>query len=72
MNRPSDLTLPPKKKTLDENRNRLFSSMGKSDVDYVAKKEMPLTHVTTIDRVRAILEAGKLKSMAKLESEGLT
>ena len=72
MNRPTELSLPPKRKTLDENRDRLFSTMKKSDIDYVSKKEMPLTHVTTIDRVRSILESGKLKSMAKLESEGLT
>lgn len=68
MNRPTELTLPPKKRTLDENRDRLFSSMKKSDVDFVVKKEMPLTHVTTTERVRGILESGELRSMAKLEA----
>lgn len=62
------LAFPPSEKLLDKNRNRLFSIAGKVEKDLVKKIDMPLTHLTTIDRVEAILESGELRSIAKQES----
>lgn len=62
------LTFPPSKKLLDENRNRLFSLAGKVEKDLVKKIGMPITHLTTVDRVEAILRSGELRSIAKQES----
>lgn len=63
------LAFPPSKKLLDENRrNRLFSLAGKVEKDLVKKIDMPLTHLTTVDRVEAILRSGELRSIAKQES----
>lgn len=62
------LAFPPSEKLLDKNRNRLFSIAGKVEKDLVKKIDMPLTHLTTADRVEAILESGELRSIAKQES----
>lgn len=62
------LTFPPSKKLLDENRNRLFSLAGKVEKDLVKKIGMPITHLTTVDRIEAILQSGELRSIAKQES----
>lgn len=65
---PKTLTFPPSQKLLDENRNRLFSIAGKVEKNLVEKIDMPLTHLTTVDRVEAILRSGELRSIAKQES----
>lgn len=62
------LTFPPSKKLLDANRDRLFSMGGRIGADLVKEIGMPVTHMTTADRVGAILGSGELRSIAKQES----
>lgn len=62
------LVFPPSQKLLDANRNRLFSLAGKVENDLVKKIDMPITHLTTADRIEAILKSGELRSIAKQES----